>query len=1164
MSKCSWALAVCLTILPVVGLSQTQTIVTTSSPLITASFKYQGAWSAGLSYNLNDTVAYGGSLYFSIQSPNVGNTPATGSAFWTVFSSGGGSGSSGTITVGTTVTGAAGSNATVTNSGTSTAAVLNFSIPQGIVGATGATGQTGATGPTGATGLTGPAGSTGSAGAAATITVGTTATGAAGSNATVANVGSSSAAIFDFSIPQGATGATGATGTAGSAATIAVGTVSTGAAGSSAVVTNAGTSSAAVFNFTLPQGLTGSTGTAGTAATIAVGTVTPLAAGSNPTVTNSGTANAATFNFGIPAGATGSTGTAGTAASISVGSVVTGAAGSSATVTNAGSSSAAVFNFSIPQGAAGATGSTGPNQVTTSTATNITGLLKGNGTTVLQAVAGTDYDAAGAAATALSSAEAYSSNGSNITSGTISAARLPGFTLGTTAISLGTTTAAVTGLEVNGVTLTSVGATTAYLNANGTYTTPAGSGSGVVNSGTAYSPAYYPSTGTAVSGVTPFTGIGYWSTSAAPSAATSSEIQTAIGSGVYDASGAAAAAQSAAEAASDPLGSASTALTSAEAYSANGSNITSGTIAEARIAALAYVSTSATSLPSSVTTASGLTTVAGGTFGTAAFTASTAYDASGAATTAQSNAESYASNASNLASGAVSVAQGGLGAATTPSAGTIPVASGATAYVAKNISGDCALASSGSITCTKTNGVAFGTAATTASTAYDAAGSATTAQTNAEAAFTGDVTKAAASFATTVTQIEGAAIPTSAALLGTNASKQLVAITTLPVAAPASGQFLIGNTGGTAYAAETLSGDCTLTYAGAITCLKVNGATLGTMATQSAAAVAITGGTLTGVTMPAADLTAGALASGMAATTQTTSDTSTDIATDAFVHNVAASLTFLQNITGLITAGTNITITGSGTSASPYVITGAAGGTGSGITAITANNGITESISSTTATLGLGAITPTSVASTGAVSGSTVSANGAANGAGLYTYTGTTPTAPTTNQWELAVNTAITTPWVFVPAAAPATGILYGTNASGTVQQSFTTAPALTHLVGTAAAIPTIAPGTGAGTTPTVVTVQAGSTDLSGYINITTGTTPTAAGPVATITFNVPYVIAPKCSIEPSTSTGSALAVGARPYVNPTNTTTAHFVLTAGGTALTASTAYQWYYSCSQ
>lgn len=46
----------------------------------------------------------------------------------------------------------------------------------------------------------------------------------------------------------------------GTAATIAVGTTTTGAAGTNASVTNSGTTSAAVFNFTIPQGTTGAAG----------------------------------------------------------------------------------------------------------------------------------------------------------------------------------------------------------------------------------------------------------------------------------------------------------------------------------------------------------------------------------------------------------------------------------------------------------------------------------------------------------------------------------------------------------------------------------------------------------------------------------------------------------------------------------------------------------------------------------------------------------------------------------------------------------------------------------------------------------------------------------------------------------------------------------------
>jgi ribosomal protein L18 len=103
----------------------------------------------------------------------------------------------------------------------------------------------------------------GPTGTAATIAAGTTTTGAPGTSATVTNSGTSSAAVFNFQIPRGDVGATGATGATGTAATVAVGTTTTLSPGSSATVTNSGTTAAAVFNFGVPQGLTGATGATG-------------------------------------------------------------------------------------------------------------------------------------------------------------------------------------------------------------------------------------------------------------------------------------------------------------------------------------------------------------------------------------------------------------------------------------------------------------------------------------------------------------------------------------------------------------------------------------------------------------------------------------------------------------------------------------------------------------------------------------------------------------------------------------------------------------------------------------------------------------------------------------------------------------------------------------
>jgi hypothetical protein len=127
----------------------------------------------------------------------------------------GANGTSATVTVGTVTTGDEGTDASVTNAGTESAAVLNFTIPRGADGAQGSTGPKGDTGATGAKGdpgdqgPKGDTGDTGPAGTAASITVGTVTTGEPGSSASVTNSGTSSAAVLDFVIPQGEKGADG-------------------------------------------------------------------------------------------------------------------------------------------------------------------------------------------------------------------------------------------------------------------------------------------------------------------------------------------------------------------------------------------------------------------------------------------------------------------------------------------------------------------------------------------------------------------------------------------------------------------------------------------------------------------------------------------------------------------------------------------------------------------------------------------------------------------------------------------------------------------------------------------------------------------------------------------------------------------------------------------
>ena len=221
---------------------------------------FQGAYDVSIPYVLGDAVSYtDGSSYISLQSNNIGNLPGSSPTFWAVLAKAGATGPQG---------------------------------PQGPTGPQGPQGATGPQGPQGATGATGPQGATGATGATGppvsflgnwvssqAYTVGQAvfcaACSANGSSyialaantnvdppTDVAGSGGHWALLAEQGAqgvqgPQGPVGSTGATGPAGAAATVTVGTTTTGAPGTSASVTNSGTSSAAVLNFTIPQGASG-------------------------------------------------------------------------------------------------------------------------------------------------------------------------------------------------------------------------------------------------------------------------------------------------------------------------------------------------------------------------------------------------------------------------------------------------------------------------------------------------------------------------------------------------------------------------------------------------------------------------------------------------------------------------------------------------------------------------------------------------------------------------------------------------------------------------------------------------------------------------------------------------------------------------------------------
>lgn len=147
-----------------------------------------------------------------------------------------------TVQIGTVTTGAAGSQASVTNVGADNAAILNFTIPRGDTGKQGIQGE------------------------AATIAIGQVLTGEPGTNASVENVGTANAAILNITIPRGNPGTDGTNGTDGAdgaAATIQIGEVVTGESGTQASVENTGTENAAILKFTIPRGATGTPGANG-------------------------------------------------------------------------------------------------------------------------------------------------------------------------------------------------------------------------------------------------------------------------------------------------------------------------------------------------------------------------------------------------------------------------------------------------------------------------------------------------------------------------------------------------------------------------------------------------------------------------------------------------------------------------------------------------------------------------------------------------------------------------------------------------------------------------------------------------------------------------------------------------------------------------------------
>ena len=221
----------------------------------------KGEYNPSTSYSPLDIIDYQGSSYIILQNVQ-GVTPAIGDDYMILAAKGdqgatgdtgpqGAPGLAATIQVGETSTGNPGTEAQVTNSGTSGAAVFNFVIPRGADGTDGVDGTDFV--------IRGYYDSLSALQAAVT------------SPAAGDAYGVGTATPYDIYVLDGAGNEwknngpiQGPQGPAGEAATIQVGTVTTGAAGSSAQVTNSGSSSAAVLDFVIPRGADGTDGMDGT------------------------------------------------------------------------------------------------------------------------------------------------------------------------------------------------------------------------------------------------------------------------------------------------------------------------------------------------------------------------------------------------------------------------------------------------------------------------------------------------------------------------------------------------------------------------------------------------------------------------------------------------------------------------------------------------------------------------------------------------------------------------------------------------------------------------------------------------------------------------------------------------------------------------------------
>lgn len=286
------------------------------------------------------------------------------------------------------------------------------------------------------------------------------------------------------------------------------------------------------------------------------------------------------------------------------------------------------------------------------------------------------------------------------------------------------------------------------------------------------------------------------------------------------------------------------------------------------------------------------------------------------------------------------------------------------------------------------------------------------------------------------------------------------------------------------------------------------------------------------------------------ATTQSALDNSTKVSTTAYTDAaVAATATYFAASF----------LAGAGTSGSPYDFNYARSGT------YTADQIISLSSLAATQTNGFELVTPTA-----STSGATVENSPALHfGAHVWKSGGTAgdrwsdfmilnePTTGTTPTGNLNIYASVST------TGTPSYSLVgsFGSNGNWSIQGNlfaniFSSIGQINHLVGGSGSLTQVA-GTGAGTSPTITLT---GNDLALKVAVTTGTSPTGSNAiVSTITFNSTFASAPRVILVAANAAAAGLSGANEAFVNDASTTTAHFVIESGSTALAASTAYIWY-----